>query len=160
MDVASENLPTVLMVTEGKPRPALFCEIIVRLHDAEDIEDKENLATVLELTVGKPKPDIFYQTVERMDDVKESEKQDVPAVYSIAVCPRTSTECCRVLFVNQAYETEGPLEAVALCFCLAWVFNLQYFVKYLRAFVCFERLVGLKHSTLCCVGTRLLTSLK
>lgn len=38
MNVASENLPTVLMVTEGKPRPALFCEIIVRLHDAEDIK--------------------------------------------------------------------------------------------------------------------------
>ncbi|KAG0430253.1 hypothetical protein HPB47_022890, partial [Ixodes persulcatus] len=97
MDVASENLPTVLMVTEGKPRPALSCEIIVRLHDAKDIEKKifaefhrttsidakqrvfeitsENLVTVLELTEGKPKPDIFYLAVERMDDVKESEKQ-------------------------------------------------------------------------------------
>ncbi|CAN7981497.1 unnamed protein product [Ixodes pacificus] len=40
MNVASENLPTVLMVTEGKPRPALFCEVIVRLHDAEDIKKK------------------------------------------------------------------------------------------------------------------------
>ncbi|CAN8023302.1 unnamed protein product [Ixodes persulcatus] len=85
--------------------------------------------------------------------------QTCPAVYFIAVCPKTSTERCSVLFVNQAYETEGPLEAVALCFCLAWVFDLQYFVKYRRTFVCFERLVGLKHSMLGCMGTRLLTSL-
>ncbi|CAN8019312.1 unnamed protein product [Ixodes persulcatus] len=43
MDVASENMLTVLMVTEEKPRPALFCEIIVRLHDAEDIEKEKDV---------------------------------------------------------------------------------------------------------------------
>lgn len=85
--------------------------------------------------------------------------QTFPAVYSIEVCPRTPTERCSVLFVNLAYETEGPLEAVALCFCLAWVFDLQYFVKYFCTFVCLERLVGLKHSKLGCMDTRLLTIL-
>lgn len=85
--------------------------------------------------------------------------QTFPAVYSIEVCPRTPTERCSVLFVNLAYETEGPLEAVALRVCLAWVFDLQYFVKYFCTFVCLERLVGLKHSKLGCMGTRLLTSL-
>ncbi|XP_029832548.2 uncharacterized protein LOC115317129 [Ixodes scapularis] len=145
----------------------------------------ENLTAVLELTENKPKPDIFYKTLERLDVVEESEKQELncliffclfplllkethnsfitcetcPAVYPIAVCPTTSTERCSVLFENQAYEAEGPLEAVALCFCLAWVFDLQYFVKCRRTFVCFERLAGLKHSKLGCMGTRLLTAL-
>ncbi|CAN7988596.1 unnamed protein product, partial [Ixodes hexagonus] len=41
VEVATENLSSVLELTEGKPRPALFDDVMAHLEDAEGLENKE-----------------------------------------------------------------------------------------------------------------------
>lgn len=40
VEIVTENLTTVLELTEGKPRPAFFSNMIGRLEDTEDAETK------------------------------------------------------------------------------------------------------------------------
>lgn len=57
-------------------------------------------------------------------------------------------------------QADSPAEAVLVAFCLYFVFNFKYQQKFFRTFAVLEHLLGLSHSRLGVMCTRVVSDLE
>ncbi|KAM7296333.1 uncharacterized protein ISCGN_021502 [Ixodes scapularis] len=154
-EVVALHWLSVVTLTSSKPnRPEVLGVIMDELSKAEG--EKQEGLQCLAFLVGVPQLLKENHCSFLRDDACDP-------VYPVAVTTNLATPTdgsSHVQLGNMKVDADSPAEAVLVAFCLYFVFNFKYEQRFCRTFTVIEHLLGLSHSHLGVMCTRLLSDLE